>query len=128
MDRSAREYYVTDPIGKCLRHASIKKDESGQDVFGRDIHLCMKDSDTYAAFVREDRIGERFNKARAIPGELRWKHAMKPFPKDDRPHPVLLDDGSGVFFYPEKQAYGCASDVRHCFYFRSASGEWQQLP
>ena len=47
--------YCTDPIGKCLREQfAIDGDPK------KDIQLCMKDSDTFAACLRGERLSEKF--------------------------------------------------------------------
>lgn len=118
-DLTASGHYCGDPIGKCLRHASITGG-----VFMKDIHLCIRDSATYAAFSRGEKIGAKFNQARAIPGQLRWRDRMHPVPEDAQPKPILLDLESGVFRDAEDGSFGCVEDVRQCFFVRSEDGKW----
>ena len=130
MERQSGDYYCRDPIGKCLRHKFIRGEGDEVD-FGKNINLCMEESMTWAAFKKtpKDRIGDKFDEARAIPGELRWIDKMR---KDGRlvktpgSCRVLLDREAGVFRCEEERhgLFGCVEDVIHCFFVHE-SGKWE---
>jgi hypothetical protein len=119
---TASGYYCGDPVGKCLKHANIRDGD-----FKRDIHLCIKDSDTYAAFIRGEKIGDGFDKSRAIPGQLRWTDRMRPTPEEAPPCPILFDVASGVFRESASGRFGFISDVANCLFVRAETGKWEQF-
>ena len=102
--------YCTDPIGKCLREAHAPKG-----VPLKDIQYCMRDSDTFAAYLRGERLGDKFRGDRAQQGWLIW---IENFSRRELipPHEVAVDWISGVFHQVGTTCYGCVSDVVSCLY------------
>ncbi len=102
--------YCTDPIGKCLRE---KFAVGGIPM--KDIQLCLRDSDTYRACLRGERLGNRFNAANAHRAWLIWIEQFRPLTLM-HPHEVAIDWDSGVFHQVGTSCFGCISDVLSCVY------------
>lgn len=102
--------YCGDPVGKCLRERFAVNG-----VPGKDIQYCMRDSDTFAAYGRGERLSGKFIASRAQQGWLIW---IENFSKNVliSPHEVGVDWVSGVFHQIGTKDYGCVSDVRDCLY------------
>ena len=89
------------------------------------MQLCLKYSETYQAFLRLEKIGAKFDRSRALSGELRWIEKMRPYQKNAPPCPVLMDVAGGVFCDPSDGSFGCSIDVMHCFFIQAESDKWE---
>lgn len=117
MDR--RGGYMSNAIGMCQREliAVQQKQKSRSDLF-------LADSATYAAFLRNQDLGARFDASRAEPAALVWTHDLKTGQKCP-PFPVAVDWASGVVRQENTKVFGLLEDVRHCLVRRSSGGRWE---
>jgi hypothetical protein len=115
--------YCTDPIGKCLRERSAIKG-----IPKKDIQLCIRDSETYEACTKNDRLSARFDPSRAQTGWLIWIEYFRPQIVFWRPLEVAVDWASGVFRQVGTDCYGCISDVRNCLYAQPTRKERMLSP
>lgn len=100
--------YCTDPVGKCLREASVVGG-----IPQKDIDLCLRDSETYAAFQRGEKLSQRFNPGRAERGWLKWtENFSHRLPSSDLE--VWIDRKAGVFREETSDRFGCLVDVESC--------------
>lgn len=119
MDRAGP--YCTDPVGMCLRHA-----HAVNGVPKKTSQRCIRDSETYAAAMRGERLWERFDATRAVPGWLRWTHDFSS-QTPAAPEAVLVDWASGVFRQESLSNFGCLTDVAACLSTRTEAGRWEKL-
>lgn len=100
--------YCTDPVGKCLREASAVRG-----IPQKDIDLCLRDSETYAAFKRGENLSRRFKIRRAEKGWLKWtENFSHQLPSSALE--VWVDRQGGVFREGKSDRYGCLVDVETC--------------
>ena len=100
--------YCTDPVGKCLREQSAVKG-----VPKRDIDLCLRDSETYAAFQRREKLSQHYSPDRAERAWLKWTENFShrlPSPKLE----IWVDRKGGVFRESTTDRFGCVADVESC--------------
>jgi hypothetical protein len=98
-------------VASCLREASAVK---GKPM--KDIDLCLRDSETYAAAIAGTPIWTRFSKSRAIHATARWtENFNQQIPS--LPWTVLVDRQSGIFFDQFYKTYGFLADIESCLTF-----------
>ena len=102
--------FCTDPIGKCLREKFAVNGEPE-----KDIQFCVRDSDTFAACLRGERLWDNFRQDRAQQGWLIWVENFSHNELID-PVEVAVDWSSGFFREVETGCFGCVSDVLNCLY------------
>lgn len=120
-EMTASGAYCTDPIGKCLRERFAING-----VPRKDIHLCIRDSDTYAAAKRGDDLSKRFSLQRSVKAWLKWTHNFSQH-TPAMPECIWVDWSSGVFKQELTEHYGCLSDVNDCLWGRDDDGQWFKL-
>jgi HNH endonuclease len=106
MRRSGK--YCVDLVAHCLREAGAVGG-----VPQKDIDLCLRDSETYAAAEAHDPVWMRFVKERAVPAAAFW---TQNFSQQIRggPASVLVDRESGIFLEKATDTYGCLADIESC--------------
>lgn len=119
MDRAGP--YCTDPVGMCLRQA-----HAVNGVPNKTSQRCIRDSETYAAAMRREKLWERFDASRAVPGWLRWTHKFSS-QTPATPEAVLVDWSSGVFRQKSLSNFGCVIDVAACLWTRTEAGQWEKM-
>lgn len=115
MDKSG--HFMSNAIGMCQREVrAVRRGEKSQ------VQRFLADSDTYQAFLRQERIGDRYDESRAEPAYLVWTHDIKSN-QLCRPFPVSVDWESGVVRQENGKVFGLLSDVRDCLQTRDDTGE-----
>lgn len=107
--------FCTDPIGKCLREAHAVR---GVPI--KDIDLCQRDSETYAAFQRGENLAERFIPRRAEKAWLQWTEDFSLRILSPRLE-VWVDRKAGVFREGHTDRFGCLADVESCLHYDGPS-------
>jgi hypothetical protein len=113
--------YCTDPVGKCLREANAVRG-----IPKKDIDLCLRDSETYAAFLEDEDLSQRFSQKRAEKGWLAWTENFSnrvPSPKLE----VWVDRQSRVFREGASSRFGCLVDVESCLNYSNHSPQHRQV-
>jgi hypothetical protein len=100
--------YCTDPVGKCLREKSAVNG-----VPKKAIDLCMRDSKTWAAYLRRDNLSKRFSRRRADKAWLQWTENFSHRTRS-RKLEVWVDRNTGVFREGTTDRFGCFADVESC--------------
>ena len=103
--------YCTDPIGKCLREVN-----SVRGIPKKDIDICLRDSETYAAYLRRDVLSQRFNQQRPEKAWLEWTENFSQRLRSPKLE-VWVDRNSGIFREGTRDRFGYLADVEDCLHY-----------
>lgn len=107
--------FMTNAIGMCRRH------QAGFAIGAKTfVNRLLKQSMTYDAFERGERLDKHFRDDRAEPGYLIWLDDRK---NNRKTHlPVMVDEESEIVKQVNGEYYGYLADVFDCLYYKAAEG------